>query len=1065
MIKNIRTVRRHAHGAWGAFWLGGLLSLSAIAQPSLAAVSVPGASPPRLVSESQPPRDLKWSHALDEIPLRIRLDPLSDQEIEQLTPRRKDQPLQIGFARDLPSSHRGDLAPWITWVDLADGSRVATLTIHSPDARAMRVGMRLDRLPHGVEVRYFGARPDEIFGPYRAESIDQPGRPFDGASTSQAVTSAAEEPIDWSPVIEGDTAGIEILVEAEGADHFSIEVPVIQHLVYSALDPLDKSLDGIDSSGACNIDIKCEPTDPPELSGAVAKIVFTRGSGTYLCTGTLLNDQDPATWIPYFMTANHCLSTQAVANTLNSYWLFERTSCGGEDPTEVIQFTAGADLLATQAETDFTLLRLRDSTISTLEGIYFAGWSTASLMDAAADGSVIGIHHPKGDLKKWSSGKADGFAPYLGAVNGTGSHIRVTWSAGTTEPASSGSGLFAMTGEQDQQLLLVGTLHGGYASCTNPTAPDWYGRFDLTYPWIEEWLGANDPDTTLSIIKTGEGDGSVISSPPGIDCGDTCSADFISGTSVTLNASPAEGSIFLGWGGGCAGTEPCQLTLTESVEVMAYFEDLGTPLQTGVAITDLAAESYGEAHYSVAVPSGSIGLEIVTEGGSGNLDLYVRQGARPTLDQFDCLGDAPTNDETCRFDEPIAGVYFIMLRGNPDYSGATLEARVEIQTRILRLDGDLSFGDVVVSTSAQRTLEIGNEGNVPLTVNEIHYPEGFSGDWSGGEIAPGAVMPVTVTFAPTIPQPYGGDLVVVSDATDGLDRLALSGVGIAPPSRIGLAGLNESGEIFYTTDLESWQAVPGRLEQLILADLDGDGLDDLVGLNAAGEIFHSLDLTSWQALPGILAQLLAGDLDGDGHQDLIGINAEGQIYFTTDLQTWSWIPGTLARLTVGHLDADGQADLVGLNMDGQIYVSTDRATWDRIPGTLSTLAIGDVDGDALGDLVGLDEDGAIHYSSDRATWTSISGRLAQLLLADLDDAAGLDLVGLSADGGIFYTLDRDQWTQIPGQLFQLLSADLDGDGLMDLIGLNAEGLIFSTTDLLDWQRIPGRLRQLRAGRF
>jgi hypothetical protein len=61
---------------------------------------------------------------------------------------------------------------------------------------------------------------------------------------------------------------------------------------------------------------------------------------------------------------------------------------------------------------------------------------------------------------------------------------------------------------------------------------------------------------TINLVKTGTssgtGNGTVTSSPAGINCGGTCAASFSSGTLVTLTATPAVGSTFGGWSGtGC----------------------------------------------------------------------------------------------------------------------------------------------------------------------------------------------------------------------------------------------------------------------------------------------------------------------------------------------------------------------------------------------------------------------------------------------------------------------------------------------------------------------------------
>jgi len=47
------------------------------------------------------------------------------------------------------------------------------------------------------------------------------------------------------------------------------------------------------------------------------------------------------------------------------------------------------------------------------------------------------------------------------------------------------------------------------------------------------------PNTyTLTVNKSGNGSGTVTSNPAGINCGTACSANFTSGASVTLTATP-----------------------------------------------------------------------------------------------------------------------------------------------------------------------------------------------------------------------------------------------------------------------------------------------------------------------------------------------------------------------------------------------------------------------------------------------------------------------------------------------------------------------------------------------
>ncbi|MGB5063369.1 MAG: trypsin-like peptidase domain-containing protein [Candidatus Competibacter sp.] len=439
-------------------------------------------------------KQLKQDYSVTAIPLQIVLDAVTvTEEKAALATQRKDQPLKVGFAREVPPPYQGDLYPWLSWEALPGDGRVAAFSVTSPGARALRVAIDLEGLPEETEMRFFGSKNSEIFGPFTARSIRAQQAGGNPASSEPSPT------LFWSPVIEGETAGVEIYLPASVEGGFPIRAPKIQHLTDSFQYPDEKRLSDIGRSGSCNIDVKCRDTVPSNLSAAVAKIIFSDADGSYLCTGTLLNDNDSSSWIPYFMTANHCLTKQSVANTIDSYWFFERAVCGGPNPTSVTHFTGGADLLATGTNSDFTFLRLRDTQISSLPGIQFAGWTTTN----PTGRTITGIHHPSGDLKKWSQGAANGYAPYGDPVNGSGSHIQVTWSQGVTEGGSSGSGIFAITGEQNDQQLFVGNLHGGSSSCSDQTAPDWYGRFDITYPAISQWLSSTSSGAHLESPQQG----------------------------------------------------------------------------------------------------------------------------------------------------------------------------------------------------------------------------------------------------------------------------------------------------------------------------------------------------------------------------------------------------------------------------------------------------------------------------------------------------------------------------------------------------------------------------------
>ena len=95
---------------------------------------------------------------------------------------------------------------------------------------------------------------------------------------------------------------------------------------------------------------------------------------------------------------------------------------------------------------------------------------------------------------------------------------------------------------------------------------------------------------------------------------------------------------------------------------------------------------------------------------------------------------------------------------------------------VLDAGGNLAFGAVQVGATATRTLTLRNRGGAGLTVSDIAYPEGFSGDWAG-IIPPGGEHNVTVTFAPVANGVYGGMLTVHSGVSGGSSMLAVSGTG------------------------------------------------------------------------------------------------------------------------------------------------------------------------------------------------------------------------------------------------------------------------------------------------
>jgi len=162
------------------------------------------------------------------------------------------------------------------------------------------------------------------------------------------------------------------------------------------------------------------------------------------------------------------------------------------------------------------------------------------------------------------------------------------------------------------------TLQGGsfFVSCS---------PFDLTVN--SNWNATNVTNKTLTVSKDGTGSGTVTSNPPGIDCGVDCTESYTNGTSVTLTASAASGSVFAGWsGGGCTGTGTCTVTMDADTAMTATFNQAAIQAQ----LTNISTRGLVQTGDNV-----QIGGFII--GGTGSKTVLIRARG-PVLADFGVPG-------------------------------------------------------------------------------------------------------------------------------------------------------------------------------------------------------------------------------------------------------------------------------------------------------------------------------------------------------------------------------------------------------------------------------------------
>ncbi|RZL95602.1 MAG: serine protease [Variovorax sp.] len=396
-------------------------------------------------------------------------------------------PTRIGVARNVDATATvAKAAGMMGWSPTSTGSKISAMRFQASGAQGIRLGLLVESLPLGGMIRFYADGADKSYEVSAQEILTTIQRNLDAGDSTNAARTY------WSPNLGGEAITVEVdIPPGTDPDSVRLSVPTLSHVLVD-IRKID-SIQKIGEAGLCNLDVSCDASYS-ELSKSVALMDFV-GDGTggtvngadYVCTGTLMNDR-VSSGTPYFLSANHCISNQTVASTLYTLWSYKSASCNSTQVSPALAImTSGATLLYQSAQTDTSFMRLNSMPPA---GAVYAG-SSSFAPDLSAD--VYSVHHPQGDLQKYSWGD------YLGqgsCVSGgcsssqaSGANfLRVSWILGTTESGSSGSGLFTKMNGKD---YLIGQLYGGYASCSNRFGADYYGRFDKAYQAaLFQWLGA-----------------------------------------------------------------------------------------------------------------------------------------------------------------------------------------------------------------------------------------------------------------------------------------------------------------------------------------------------------------------------------------------------------------------------------------------------------------------------------------------------------------------------------------------------------------------------------------------
>lgn len=403
---------------------------------------------------------------LTNIPV-FRLDSLPIQQM-----RDEDQKFMIDNRYGIVQQCAIDLKEMGVKTEIPGKGNIWQFTIKGENALSLGINFKAYNLPKGATVFMYDSTETHTRG---------------------AFTDQNNNPEHQLPIAEFPGNNLTIEYFEPSTAEFSGEL-VVGAVSQAYLD--------INSTSATRIGINCpQGANWQTEKTCVCRMTYHDSKYSYFCSGALINNvrEDGK---PYFLTANHCIDTEAEANTLVTYFNYENSSCSSSDAS-TSQTLSGATLKSGSSYSDFSLLLLNEYPAEEYNA-YYAGWD----VQGKNPESGVCIHHPAGTPKCITTDK-DQIISYAYATKWTdssGNVISTTpanthwvsgFDEGSTEGGSSGSPLF------DQNKHIVGQLHGG------STSQGIYGKLSLSWDYytdyseqLAHWL---DPDNTGKKVLDGIG--------------------------------------------------------------------------------------------------------------------------------------------------------------------------------------------------------------------------------------------------------------------------------------------------------------------------------------------------------------------------------------------------------------------------------------------------------------------------------------------------------------------------------------------------------------------------------
>ncbi|WP_299009445.1 proprotein convertase P-domain-containing protein [uncultured Shewanella sp.] len=134
-----------------------------------------------------------------------------------------------------------------------------------------------------------------------------------------------------------------------------------------------------------------------------------------------------------------------------------------------------------------------------------------------------------------------------------------------------------------------------------------------------------------------------------------------------------------------------------------------------------------QQYYFIDVPNNGANLSFNTSGGTGDVDMYIKQGSLPSLSDYDCISIQTGNEESCLLETTTASRYYVMLKAESAFDNISLTADYDLIANEYSYNNRTAIPDNDANgiTFPLTVTHSGDAGNISVNVDITHS---FVGD-------------------------------------------------------------------------------------------------------------------------------------------------------------------------------------------------------------------------------------------------------------------------------------------------------------------------------------------------